>query len=57
MSSSTISSQIFKIEDTVETWVALGRPCQTEFVHHKWGDEIPDELSSAELWLRNLSQK
>ena len=57
MSSSTISSQIFKIGDTVETWVALGRPCQTEFVHHKWGDEIPDELSSAELWLRNLSQK
>ena len=31
LSSSTISSQIFKIGEKVETWVALGRPCQTKF--------------------------
>ncbi|MBN2336623.1 hypothetical protein JXL21_13775 [Candidatus Bathyarchaeota archaeon] len=56
LSSSTLSSQIFEIGDKVETWVSLGRPCQTEFVHHVWGDEIVPDMASGEMWIRNLSQ-
>jgi hypothetical protein len=57
LSSSTISSQIFKIGEKVETWVALGRPCQTEFKHLRWGDEVPEPLASGRHWLGNLSQE
>lgn len=57
LSSSTLSSQIFKVGERVETWVALGRPCQTEFTHLKWRDEVPEPLASGETWLKSLSQK
>ncbi len=56
LSSSTISSQIFKIGEKTETWVALGRPCQTEFKHLRWGDPVPEPLASGRHWLGNLSQ-
>ena len=57
LSSSTISSQIFKIGERVETWVALGRPCQTEFKHLSWGDAVSEPLASGQHWLENLSQE
>ena len=57
LSSSTISSQIFKIGEKIETWVALGRPCQTEFKHLRWGDTVPEPLASGQHWLDNLSQE
>ena len=57
LSSSTISSQVFKISEKIETWVALGRPCQTEFKHLRWGDEVPEPMASGQHWLGNLSQE
>jgi hypothetical protein len=57
LSSSTLSSQLFIIAEKPETWIALGRPCMTEFVHHKWGDSIPEHLASGKQWIENLKQK
>ncbi len=57
LSSSTISSQIFKIGEKVETWVALGRPCQTEFKHLHWRDTVPEPLASGQHWLENFIQE
>jgi len=57
LSSSTLSSQLFVIAEKPETFVAIGRPCQTEFVHHKWGDPIPEQIASGKQWIENLKQK
>jgi len=57
MSSSTLSAQIFRVGDAIETYVALGRPCQTEFVKLKYGQGIPEPLATGEAWLENLKQK
>ncbi|MCW4011840.1 MAG: C45 family peptidase [Candidatus Bathyarchaeota archaeon] len=56
LSSSTLSSQLFVIAEKPETWIALGRPCMTEFVHHKWGEPIPEHLESGKHWIENLKQ-
>ena len=52
-SSSTISSQIFDLSETLVTYVALGQPCNSEFHKIKFGDEIPKELRSGNVWLKN----
>ncbi len=53
MSSSTISSQIFDLSETLVTYVALCQPCSSEFQKIKFGDEIPKELRSGNVWLKN----
>jgi hypothetical protein len=57
MSSSTLSAQIFKVGNSIETYVSLGRPCQTEFVRIEYGNEIPAGLATGEVWLVNLMNK
>ena len=54
MSASTISSQIFDLSEKPVTYVALGQPCTSEFHKIKFGDEIPNELRSGNIWLKNL---
>jgi hypothetical protein len=56
-SSSTLSSQIFKVGEKLETYVALGRPCSSEFVRVEYGQEIPADLASGKTWLENLKTK
>ena len=57
LSSSTLSSQIFTAAPKSGTWFALGRPCQTEFTLHGWGEKVPEEYASGEAWIRNLTQE
>jgi predicted choloylglycine hydrolase len=52
-SSSTLSSQIFDLSETLVTYVALGQPCSSEFHKIKFGGEIPKELRSGNVWLQN----
>lgn len=54
LSSSTISSQIFDTGERMVTYVALGQPCSSEFHKIEFGDEIPKELRSGNVWLKNL---
>ena len=54
MSSCTLSCQIFKVGVNVETFVSLGRPCQTDFVRLKYGQGVPKDIASGEAWLENL---
>jgi predicted choloylglycine hydrolase len=54
LSSSTISSQIFDLSERPVTYVALGQPCSSDFYTIKFGDEIPEELKSGNVWLNNL---
>ena len=56
LTSTTLSCQIFKIGEEIETFVSLGQPCQTEFKHLHFNDEIPSELASGERWLENLTE-
>lgn len=56
-SSSTLSSQIFRVGEKLETYVALGHPCRSEFVWVEYGQEIPADLASGETWLENLKAK
>ncbi|MFP3950614.1 MAG: C45 family autoproteolytic acyltransferase/hydrolase [Candidatus Bathyarchaeia archaeon] len=57
LSSSTLSSQIFCIGEKIESYVALGRPCQTEFLHYCYGEEITDPMVSGKMWLDNLEEQ
>lgn len=57
LSSSTLSSQIFEVNEKIGSYVALGRPCQTEFIHISYGEEIPGSLMSGNLWLDNLKSQ
>jgi hypothetical protein len=54
LSSSTISSQIFDLSERLVTYVALGQPCGSDFHKIKFGDEIPKELRSGNVWLKSL---
>jgi len=56
-SSSTLSSQIFSLGEELETHVALGRPCSSEFIGIKYGQEIPEDLASGSTWLENLKSR
>lgn len=51
LSSTTLSAQIFRIGEKIETYVALGYPCQSKFIHLEFGDKIPATLASGEAWL------
>jgi|GEM_PF-603464 len=57
MSSTTLSAQIFKLGEKIETYVALGYPCQSEFIRLEFGDEIPEALASGEAWLNQYKQQ
>jgi len=57
MSSTTLSAEIFKLGDEIETFVALGYPCQTEFVKLKYDEAVPEPLASGTLWLEKLKTK
>jgi len=57
MSSTTLSAQIFKLGEEIETYVALGYPCQSEFIKLKFGDEIPRKLASGEAWLKQYEEQ
>jgi hypothetical protein len=54
LSSSTISSQIFDLSERLVTYVAMGQPCGSNFHKIKFGDEIPKELRSGNVWLKSL---
>jgi predicted choloylglycine hydrolase len=56
-SSSTLSSQIFRLGEELETHVALGRPCSSEFIGITFEQEIPKDLASGSIWLENLKNK
>lgn len=57
LSSTTLSAQIFKIGGKVEVYTALGYPCQTSFTHTMFGEEIPVEMASGGLWLKQYKGK
>jgi len=52
LSSTTLSSQIFKVGSGIEVYTALGYPCQTKFIHTVFGSEIPMEAASGAQWLK-----
>jgi len=57
VSSQTLSGQIFKTGNKIETFNALGRPCQMQYVKVEFGEPVPSELSSGKAWIQNHRAK